>query len=699
MKIFAGMSIRLVLGQIIGVLGLMLFALSAAGLYSAVERNDAARRVASLAGTDQQLFATLLGFRLERGTTSSALISATPADSGADARIADNRQISENGYRAVVERLAGTVEPGLVAPLAKLTAAHETLAVDRTKADTAIHQPKPSRDPSVAQNYGKSALAYLDSLLALIAQLEASTKLVDPMVDQLLLIKQSAWAARNYGGLVALRLEGAVAAGQPWSPADIVEAAENRGRAALAWDQVVDAAARSDAPAAVTEAVARSKDATAAALAARQQEVVKAVSSGQKTDIPLGELQKLTTAGLAYSVDVVNAALSEMVNHAARQTTAATRSLILNGIMLFAALAVTVAGFVIVQLRVSTPIRRLTTAMRRLADHDLAVELLGSDRADEIGDMSRAVEIFKQNMIKADQLAAEQQADQARKEQRREAVEGLIGTFDQSVTDSLRTMATASTELRATAQLMTSTAEETGRRSTVVASASQEASTNVQTVAAATEQLSASIAEISRQVSESTTVARAAVEQAEQTNHEVNALAEAAQRIGDVVKLINDIAGQTNLLALNATIEAARAGEAGKGFAVVASEVKSLATQTAKATDEIASQVTAIQGATGSAVKAIQEIGGTIVRVNQIAAAIAAAVEEQGAATREIARNVQHVSVGTTEVSSNIAGVSQAANETGSAAAEVHASASTLAQLSDALRSGFDRFVGSIRAA
>jgi methyl-accepting chemotaxis protein len=699
MKIFAGMSIRLVLGQIIGVLGLMLFALSAAGLYSAVERNDAARRVASLAGTDQQLFATLLGFRIERGTTSSALISATPADGAADARIADNRQISENGYRAAVERLAGTAEPGLVAPLARLTAAHETLAVDRTKADAAIHQPKPSRDPSVAQNYGKSALAYLDSLLALIGQLEASTKLVDPMVDQLLLIKQSAWAARNFGGLVALRLEGAVAAGQPWSPADIVEVAENRGRAALAWDQVVDAAARSDAPAAVTEAVARSKDATAAALAARQQEVAKAVSSGQKTDIPLAELQKLTTAGLAYSVDVVNAALSEMVNHAARQTTAATRSLILNGIMLFAALAVTVAGFVIVQLRVSTPIRRLTTAMRRLADHDLAVELLGSERADEIGDMSRAVEIFKQNMIKADQLAAEQQADQARKEQRRAAVEGLIGTFDQSVTDSLRTMATASTELRATAQLMTATAEETGRRSTVVASASQEASTNVQTVAAATEQLSASIAEISRQVSESTTVARAAVEQAEQTNNEVNALAEAAQRIGDVVKLINDIAGQTNLLALNATIEAARAGEAGKGFAVVASEVKSLATQTAKATDEIASQVTAIQGATGSAVKAIQEIGGTIVRVNQIAAAIAAAVEEQGAATREIARNVQHVSVGTTEVSSNIAGVSQAANETGSAAAEVHASASTLAQLSDALRSGFDRFVGSIRAA
>ncbi len=194
-------------------------------------------------------------------------------------------------------------------------------------------------------------------------------------------------------------------------------------------------------------------------------------------------------------------------------------------------------------------------------------------------------------------------------------------------------------------------------------------------------------------------MAGAAVAQAEQTNSEVKALAEAAQRIGDVVKLISDVAGQTNLLALNATIEAARAGEAGKGFAVVASEVKSLATQTAKATDEIASQVTAIQGATGSAVKAIQAIGSTIERVNQIASAIAAAVEQQGAATREIARNVQQVSAGTSEVNVHIAGVSQAANETGAAAAEVLDSASALAKLSDALRADFDRFVGDIRAA
>ena len=498
------------------------------------------------------------------------------------------------------------------------------------------------------------------------------------MVDHLLMIKQSAWSARNYGGLVAVRIENAAALGQPWSPADIVSAAEDRGRVALAWGQVLDAAARADAPAAVVDAIARSKGADAVALATRQQDVIKGLSNGQKTEIPISELQKLNTATLNSGVDVANAALAEMVARALRQMGDATRSLILNAVMLVIALAVTTIGFLIVHRRISMPIRKLTLAMRRLADHDLAVEFPGAERADEIGDMSRAVEVFRESMRKTDHLAAEQQASQARREARREAVEGLIVSFDRSVTESLRSLATASTELQATAQSMSATAEQTGRQSTTVASASEEASTNVQTVAAATEQLSASIAEISRQVVESTSVAGAAVAQAEQTNSEVKALAEVAQRIGDVVKLISDVAGQTNLLALNATIEAARAGEAGKGFAVVASEVKSLATQTAKATDEIASQVTAIQGATGSAVNAIQAIGSTIERVNQIAAAIAAAVEQQGAATREIARNVQQVSAGTSEVNVHIAGVSQAANETGAAAAEVLDPASAL---------------------
>jgi len=256
-------------------------------------------------------------------------------------------------------------------------------------------------------------------------------------------------------------------------------------------------------------------------------------------------------------------------------------------------------------------------------------------------------------------------------------------------------VASASAEMEASAQSMSATAEETNRQASAVAAASEEASTNVQTVASAAEELSSSISEISRQVTQSSEVARKAVEEAAKTNTTVKGLVEAAQKIGDVVNLINDIAGQTNLLALNATIEAARAGEAGKGFAVVASEVKSLATQTAKATEDIGRQIGAIQGATNDAVNAIHGIGQTIEEIAKIASNISAAVEEQGSATQEIARNVQQASVGTQEVSSNITGVTRAATDTGSAAGQVLTAAQELARQGDALKKEVESFLAA----
>jgi methyl-accepting chemotaxis protein len=349
---------------------------------------------------------------------------------------------------------------------------------------------------------------------------------------------------------------------------------------------------------------------------------------------------------------------------------------------------------------ISRPIVAMTGAMQKLAGGDGTAEIPAQDRGDEIGKMARAVEIFKQSMAEAERLRHEQEQMKAHAESEKHAAMGRMAeAFESSVKGVVTTVSSTAAELQKTAQSMATTAEQTSLQSAAVATASEQASTSVQTVAAAAEELSASIAEIARQVAESAKIAGQAVTDAQHTNAQFEALAAAAQKIGDVVKLINDIAGQTNLLALNATIEAARAGDAGKGFAIVASEVKNLATQTAEATEDIAAQIKEIQGATGGAVQAIQAISQTIGRISEIATTIASAVEQQGAATKEIARNIQQASAGTAEVSSNIAGVTKAAAETGDAATRVLSATGNLAQQLGTLRAQVDAFVGKVMAA
>ncbi|MCE9648233.1 MAG: HAMP domain-containing protein [Parvibaculum sp.] len=379
----------------------------------------------------------------------------------------------------------------------------------------------------------------------------------------------------------------------------------------------------------------------------------------------------------------------------------ANKSLILAGLLTGILTFIGAAGVAyFVGNAVAKPIRGMTAAMKRLADGDHRTDIPARERKDEIGAMAAAVQVFKDNAIEMERVKGEREEDERRAAAEKKRMMGeLASSFESKVGSLVQSLSAAATEMESTASSMTSLAEQGNSKAMTVASASEQTSANVQTVATATEELSASIQEISKQVASSARIANQAVDDARATDGVVQELAVGAQKIGEIIQLINDIAGQTNLLALNATIEAARAGDAGKGFAVVASEVKSLATQTAKATEEISAQISQIQGATNQAVTAIKGIGTTIQEMSEIAAAIASAVEEQGAATLEISRNVQQAAQGTEEVSRSIVDVKQASTDTGTASAQVLGAAGELARNSNELSKEVGSFLAGIKAA
>ena len=382
---------------------------------------------------------------------------------------------------------------------------------------------------------------------------------------------------------------------------------------------------------------------------------------------------------------------------AASQTETRTDAILL--IFVAVTVVATIAIGIPVARGIARPVQAMTATMRRLAEGDTSMNIPGVGRHDEVGDMAAAVQVFKENMIRNGELAVAAAKEHESSSQRSTRIDRLTGDFDATVAGSVGALESAASRLQSTADSLTSAAEESSNQASAVAAASEQSTTNVQTVATATEELNSSIGEIGRQVAQAASLAGKAVDAADASNRHVQELADRARRIGEVVDLITTIAEQTNLLALNATIEAARAGDAGKGFAVVASEVKNLASQTAKATDDITAQINAVQSSTQTTVDAIDGIGSRIREINEITTTVASAVEEQTAATQEIARNVQQVALGTHEVSSNIVGVKASAQETGGSAREVLNASGELNSQTDKLKAAVEQFLADVRAA
>ncbi|UFX48561.1 methyl-accepting chemotaxis protein [Bradyrhizobium sp. 41S5] len=507
-----------------------------------------------------------------------------------------------------------------------------------------------------------------------------------------------AWMLRDTGGLNASLHKALVGAKRVATEPEKLELYRSTGRTEQILSTLQELRNNPATPANVMTALGKMQ----ADYVERFGKALKLAKEGAVTgkyELDLDTYYPESQIGLAAIITVRDSFYENAEQVLASAYSSARFSFVIALIGLLAVIAVSAGLIVVVRRRILNPIAALTGRMSRLAAGDVAEAIPGAARNDEIGAMAAAVQVFKDNRIEADRLASEKEAENDVKIRRARVLDDLTRAFEAKVTELVGGLSAASSVMEDTAQSMSATAAATNRQAAVVAAASDQTSTNVQTVASATEELTSSISEIARQVATSTEIAARAVDHARRTGDTARSLAEGAQKIGDVVTLIQSIAAQTNLLALNATIEAARAGEAGRGFAVVASEVKSLAGQTAKATTEISEQITAIQTASDETVTAIRSVVDVITEIDQIGTAIAAAIEEQGSATKEISRSVQEAARGTQEVNSNISGVQRAADDTGAAATQVLGAAEQLSTQSKDLAGQVNRFLSDVRAA
>jgi methyl-accepting chemotaxis protein len=659
-------------------------------------RLQAAGRISVIAEASANAFKAMHNLRTDRATTNQALNAEVFAPD-TEKNIATYREAENSALRPIADLAALVDFADQKTLLPTLIRQVVTLKALQAESMEAISKPKASRRPGLAKEYVETATALLLTLDKLSTQLAAAVDHNDAVVDQLLAIKQLAWLVRDTGGQAALLLSTGLATGR-LAPEARQNYLESVTGTKFVWKALETMVAGAQLPASLLEAM------TAAKVAyfdpqyiATSDQLLNATIAGEKPDA--GQWGTDTIRRLGTAVTVAERALDEARRHTTMQWSSARQSLILNMMLLASALALAIGSMMLVGRRAIKPLHAIRDGMLKVAAGDLTVDAGYTERRDEIGALAGALATFKQQAVEKARIEQHERERNAGAATRQQAIERYISEFETQVRATLEQLGDASNQMRTTSDGMSAVSTQTNASIQIAAKASGEASMNVQSVASASEQLSASINDISKQASHAAGIASRAVHQARATDGTVQGLAKTANRIGEVVGLINDIASQTNLLALNATIEAARAGEAGRGFAVVASEVKSLASQTAKATDDISEQIADIQKVAGEAIDAIKAIGGIIGEVNEVATAIAAAVEEQGAATQEITRSTQQAAQGTKNVSDNIVGVSAGADAAGAAAQNVKAASELLGAQTQHLRGQVDTFLGKIRAA
>ena len=693
-------SIRNLLVAAVALLALFGIGLSGYLLRNASLERATAAEAAAINETADMLLESAGQWARERGATNLALNAADVATDAQKATIANFRKLGDQPFEQALGRVAAAHFANKDQLIAGAKRAHEQISAIRTRADAEMAKPGSAREQTVVSQWAPTitALIAASQNLRVAAGMEEDD--INSRLSSLQSFKHFVWIMSEYLGRERAAVAALVAAGKPMNSQQISNLAAFRGRLEIAWDYVQAYATKSSAPPNVLAGTERLRDSVFRRFEETRKSVYAAELAGGSYPINSAEWFGQATTAIDDVIALSAIASQEAAKLAESARHSSLNTLLVNAVLMVFSSLLAAGALWIVFNRIVRSIGQMTGVMSEIADGNTSVAVPCVSRRDEMGAMARALLIFKENAQRVVSMQAERGAlERAARAEKTAAMNRLADDFEAKIGEIVETVSSASTELEASARTLTATADRSQRLTATVVAASGQASANVQSVASATEELTSSVTEISRQVQESARMAGAAVDQAHITNDRVGELSKAAGRIGDVVELINTIAGQTNLLALNATIEAARAGEAGRGFAVVASEVKALAEQTAKATGEISQQISGIQSATQESVNAIREISSTIEKLSEVSSTIAAAVEQQGAATHEISRNVQQASQGTHQVSCNITDVQRGAGETGSASSQVLSAAQMLSSDSNRLKLEVSRFLDSVRAA